>query len=67
MPWIKRKQDEHVCQKPSLDETPKPFPGDIWECDDPACVLQWKVHEHQIDGLYWLPFPWQRGDPIDRD
>ena len=65
MGWIKQKKNEHVCQKPDLDgllraDRPpqsglhlvKPYPGDIWQCDD--CATQWKVHEHQLDGLYWL-------------
>lgn len=52
MVWIKQKKNEHVCPRPPLDGVFKPYPGDIWECDD--CGLQWRVHEHQLDGLYWL-------------
>lgn len=52
MAWIKQKKNEHACPRPPLDGVVKPYPGDIWECD--GCGLQWMVHEHQLDGLYWL-------------
>lgn len=52
MAWVKQKKNEHVCKKPELDGLVQPDPGDIWQCDN--CGLYWRVHEHQIDGLYWM-------------
>lgn len=51
--WIKRKKDEHVCPKPELDGLDRPWPGDIWACDE--CGQHWMIQDSQLDGLYWTP------------
>jgi|EndMetStandDraft_7_1072992.scaffolds.fasta_scaffold482911_2 hypothetical protein len=54
MGWIKRKADEHTCQKPNVQASDVAS-GDIWECDH--CGTQWRVHDDQRDGKYFLAIP----------
>lgn len=53
--WIRRRADEHTCDKPEIRQDRTVHPGDIWQCDH--CGQEWRVHEHQIDGLYFLAIP----------
>lgn len=43
MGWVHREVDVHKCKKPDWDKTVKR--GDIWECDDKNCKMQWRVKD----------------------
>lgn len=40
--WIKRKKDEHTCDKPKYDEDSTVASGDLWVCD--ICGSVWLVY-----------------------
>jgi len=50
--WVKRKADEHVCEKPSLSEAGTNS-GDVWRCN--VCHALWTVRytSDQRDPLMW--------------